>query len=111
MDNLSRTIPPIDSDQKIALLHTPFKGTNLFGGELAKLQKANNEHGSSLTVFPAPAVSSQTYTTKPYTGHGRSFRKGGYSYKREVAGIDIRIDPPLQPQLLNRPSLEMVRLP
>ena len=80
LDNLSRTIPPIDSDQKVALLHTPFKDTTLFGGELAKLQKANKEHASSLTVFPAPAVSSQTYSTKPYTGLGRSFRKGGSSY-------------------------------
>ena len=37
LDNLSRTIPPIDSDQKVALLHAPFKVTTLYGGELAKL--------------------------------------------------------------------------
>ena len=29
LDNLSRTIPLIDSDQKVALLHAPFKGTTL----------------------------------------------------------------------------------
>ena len=43
LENLSRTICPIDEDQKVALLHTPFKGTTLFGGELAKLQQANME--------------------------------------------------------------------
>ena len=61
-------------------------GTTLFGGELAKLQKANKERASSLTVFPAPAASSQTNIAKPYTGGGRSFRKGGYSYRR--GGLD-----------------------
>ena len=29
LDNLSKTIPQIDSDQKVALLHAPFKGTTL----------------------------------------------------------------------------------
>ena len=37
LDNLSKTIPLIDSDQRVALLHAPFKGTTLFGGELAKI--------------------------------------------------------------------------
>ena len=37
LDCLRRTLPPIDDDQKLALLHAPFKGTTLFGGELAKL--------------------------------------------------------------------------
>ena len=40
LDCLRRTLPPIDEDQKLALLHAPFKGTTLFGGELAKLQEA-----------------------------------------------------------------------
>ena len=35
LDCLERTLPPIDEDQKLALLHAPFKGTTLFGGELA----------------------------------------------------------------------------
>ena len=52
LDNLSKTIPPIDPDQKVALLHAPFKGTTLFGGELAKLYRA---------VYPAATP----YTTKP----------------------------------------------
>ena len=38
LDCLRRMLPPIDDDQKLALLHAPFKGTTLFGGELAKLQ-------------------------------------------------------------------------
>ena len=52
---MTRTVPPIDENQK-ALLHLPFKATTLFGGELAKLQKANTEHASAITVFPAPAA-------------------------------------------------------
>ena len=39
LDCLERTLPPIDEDQKLALLHSPFKGTTLFGGELAKLRR------------------------------------------------------------------------
>ena len=39
LDCLRRTLPPIDEDQKLALLHAPFKGTTLFGGELTKLQQ------------------------------------------------------------------------
>ena len=37
LDCLGRTLPPTDDDQKLALLHAPFKGTTLFGGELAKV--------------------------------------------------------------------------
>ena len=40
-DNLSKTIRPIDPDQRAVLLHTPFKGTTLFEGELAKIYRAN----------------------------------------------------------------------
>ena len=111
LENLSRTIPPIDSDQKVALLHAPFKGTTLFGGELAKLQKANKEGASSLTVFPTPAVPSQTYSTNPYKGRGRSFSGRLAPPIGEVAGTEIRIDPPLRPQRLNHPSLGTVRPP
>ena len=71
-ENLSRSIPLIDEDQKVAVLHAPFKGTTLFGGELAKSQKVNTESASA----------SPTYAPKPYTDRGRSFRKGGYSQKR-----------------------------
>ena len=52
LDCLERTLPPIDEDQKLVLLHAPFKGTTLFGGELAKLQEANTKRAATFTVFP-----------------------------------------------------------
>ena len=78
LDCLRRTLPPIDDDQKIALLHAPFKGTTLFGGELAKLQKANTKRAATFTVFPQPTAPPASYSTRPYVGRGRSFndRKG-----------------------------------
>ena len=56
LDCLERTLPPIDEDQKLALLHAPFKGTTLFGGELAKLQEANTKRAATFTVFPQPTA-------------------------------------------------------
>ena len=70
---LRRTLPPIDDDQKLALLHTPFKGTTLFGGELAKLQEANTKRAATFTVFPQPTAPPASYSTRPYVGRGRSF--------------------------------------
>ena len=64
----------------MALLHAPFKGTTLFGGELAKVYRANKERACSVTVYPAAPP--QPYITKPYTVRGRSFRNGGSSYRR-----------------------------
>ena len=49
-------------------------------GELAKLHRANKELSSSVTVYPAAIH--QCYTTKPYPGRGRSFRKDGSSYMK-----------------------------
>ena len=80
LDNLSKTIPRIDPDQKMALHHAPFKGTTLFGGKLARMYRANKECTSSVTVYPTAPP--QSYITKPYPGRGRSFRKGGSSYRR-----------------------------
>ena len=54
LDCLERTLPPIDQDQKLALLHAPFRGTTLFGGELAKLQEANTKRAATFTVFTQP---------------------------------------------------------
>ena len=56
LDCLRRMLPPIDDDQKLALLHAPFKGTTLFGGELAKLQEANTKRAATFTVFPQPTA-------------------------------------------------------
>ena len=80
LDNLAKTISLIDPDQMVALLHALFRGTTVFGGELAKVYRADKERASSVTVYPAAPT--QSYTTKPYTGRGRSFRKGGSSYRR-----------------------------
>ena len=40
------------------------------------------ERASALTMFPAPAAPLTTYTLKPYTGRGRSLKRGSYSHKR-----------------------------
>ena len=73
LDCLERTLPPIDEDQKLALLHAPFKGTTLFGGELAKLQEANTKR-AAFTVFPKPTAPSTSYSARPYIGRGKSFK-------------------------------------
>ena len=74
LDCLERTLPPIDQDQKLALLHAPFRGTTLFGGELAKLQEANTKRAATFTVFPQPTAPPTSYSTRPYVGRGKSFR-------------------------------------
>ena len=78
LDCLRRTLPLIDEDQKLALLHASFKGTTLFGGELAKLQEANTKRAATFTVFPQPTAPPASYSTCPYVSRGRSFndRKG-----------------------------------
>ena len=75
LDCLRRTLPHIDEDEKLALLHAPFKGTTLFGGELAKLQEANTKRAATFTVFPQPTAPSTSYSTRPYVGRGRSFNE------------------------------------
>ena len=74
LDCLDRTLPPIDEDQKLALLHAPFKGTTLFGGELAKLQEANTKRAATFTVFPQPTAPPTSYSARPYVGRGKSFK-------------------------------------
>ena len=74
LDCLEMTLPPIDEDQKLALLHAPFKGTTLFGGELAKLQEANMKRPATFTVFPQPTAPSTSYSSRPYIGRGKSFK-------------------------------------
>ena len=68
LDNLSKIIPSIDPDQKVALLHSPFKGTTLFGGELAKLHRANKERASSVTVYLAATPPSLTQAMVDLSG-------------------------------------------
>ena len=74
LDCLGRTLPPIDEDQKLALLHAPFKGTMLFGGELAKLQEANTKRAATFTMFPKPTAPSASYSARPYVGQGKTFK-------------------------------------
>ena len=69
LDCLERTLPPIDEDQKLALLHAPFKGTTLFGGE-----ELNTKRDATFTVFPQPTVPSTSYSTRPYVRRGKSFK-------------------------------------
>ena len=63
IDCLRRTLPPIHDNQKLALMHAPFKGTTLFGGELAKLQEANTKRAATVTVFPQPTAPPASYST------------------------------------------------
>ena len=65
LDNLRKTLPPIDEDQRLALLHARFTGTTLFGGELAKLQEVNTKRAATFTVFPItkPGQSKEVQTT------------------------------------------------
>ena len=74
LDCLEITLPPIDEDQKLALLHAPFKGTTLFGGELAKLQEANTKRDATFTGFPQPTAPSTSNSARPYVGRGKSFK-------------------------------------
>ena len=74
LDCLDRTLPPIDEDQKLALLHAPFKGTTLFGGELAKLQEANTKRAATFNVFPQPTAPPTSYSARTYVGCGKSFK-------------------------------------
>ena len=83
---MSKTISPIDSDQKVALLHAPLSVLPFYGGELAKLHRANTERASTVTVYPA--ATPQSYSTKPYPGRGRSFRKGSSSYRKSGRNRD-----------------------
>ena len=76
LDCLERALPPIDEDQKLALLHAPFKGTTLFGGELAKLQEANTKRAATFTVFPQPTAPPTSYSTRPYAGRSFKDKKG-----------------------------------
>ena len=108
LDNLAKIIPPIDPDQRVALLHTPFRGTTLFRGELAKVYRANKEHASSncftqqlpFSLTPLNLIQAEVDPS------GRVAPPTG-----AVAGTGIIEDPPLCQQLLDHPSLETVRPP
>ena len=67
LDNLDKTILTIDPYQRVALLHAPFKGTTLFGGELARVYRASKERASSVNVYPAvPSVINHPALHRPW---------------------------------------------
>ena len=73
LENLSSLVPPIDEDyiHVANLLHAPFKGSTLFGGELAKLQNLNMEQAKILTMFPHRAGPLTTYSElNNFSGRG-----------------------------------------
>ena len=84
LDNMNKTILLIDKDQKVSLLHTPFKGTTFFRGEMAKIQKANTDGAGALAVLPMPAALHVFYSQQPYTGRGKSLwqERGLFSEER-----------------------------
>ena len=110
LDCLERTLPPIDEDQKLALLHAPFKGTTLFGGELAKLQEANTKRAATFTMFPQPTAPSTSYSARPYVGLGKSFTDKKGFRKPGGKGRD-RAGPHPPPRLRDLASPRMARKP
>ena len=69
-------------NKMLALLHAPFRGTTLFGGELAKLQEANTKRAATFTVFPQPTAPPTSYSTRPYAGRGNSFRDDKKGFRK-----------------------------
>ena len=65
LDCLRKTLSLIDEDQRLALLHAPFKGTTVFGGELAKLQEANTKRAATFAV-PMPTAPPVSYSSRLY---------------------------------------------
>ena len=65
LDCLRKTLPLIDEDQRLALLHAPFKGTTVLGGELAKLQEANTKRAATFAV-PTPTAPPVSYSSRLY---------------------------------------------
>ena len=97
MENLSRTIPLIDLDKKVALLHAPFKSTTLFRGDLAKLHSVNKKR---LFIRQHPLRPTPLSLTQSVAGLvGRVAPPTG-----EVAGIEITVDPPRATATTIKPS-------
>ena len=82
LDCIERTLPPIDQDQKLALLHAPFRGTTLFGGELAKLRRRTRsaQRPSSCSLSQQRPLHLTLHI--PYAGHGKSFRDDKKGFRK-----------------------------
>ena len=109
LDCLERTLPPIDQDQKLALLHAPFRGTTLFGGELAKLQEANTKRAAAFTVFPQPTAPPTSYCTRPYAGRGKSLEMIRRASENQAAEAGDRAGPRQPPLLQGLANPEIAR--
>ena len=83
------------------LLH-PFKGTTLFGGELAKLQEANTKRAATFAMFPTPTAPPVFYYSRPYVGRGKSFsdRKS----PKKPSGRDREQRRPMPTSTITRPG-------
>ena len=108
LDCLERTLPPIDEDQKLALLHAPFKGTTLFGGELAKLQEANTKRAATFTEFPQPTVPPTSYSTHLMWVVVRALKIRRAS-RNQAAEAGDRAGPHQPPQLRDLANPRMAR--
>ena len=60
LDCLERTLPPIDEDQKLALLYAPFKGTTLLEGSWLSYRKRTRS-----VLQPSPCSLSQQRPLHP----------------------------------------------
>ena len=88
-----------------ALLHAPFKGTMLFGGELAKLQEANTKRAATFTVFPQPTAPLHLTRMSDEVGVSMTGRA-----LRNLAGeAGDRAGPRLPPRVPNLASLKKAR--
>ena len=98
LDCLRKTLPPIDEDQRLALLNAPFKGTTLFGGELAKplLCSLRQQRPLSLILPVRMSDEERVFLT------GRALRN-------QVDGAGDRADPCLPPLSLCLASLIKAR--
>ena len=67
LDNLKNTLPLIDEDQRLALLHAPLKGTTLFGGETPR-----SEHKASCDIYCVPYANSAPFS---YSSDRRGSRR------------------------------------
>ena len=109
LDNLWKMLPAIDEDQRLAL-HAPFKGTTLFGGELAKLQEVNMKRTATFTVFPTPIAPRVSTLLVRMSDKGKVFLTGG-AQGSLVAGAEDGAGPRHPPLSLNLASRRQVRRP
>ena len=108
-DCLRRTLPPIDNDQKLALLHDPFKGTMQFGEELAKLQEVNTKRAATFTVFPQPTAPPASYSTLDRMSDEVEALMTGRALRNLVDVAGDRAGPCLPPRVPSLANLKKVR--